>query len=251
MSEPRIPNSGRIIDHWLGGVHHFPVDAAAASEFAGLYPGFPQVYRTQRAFVGRAVRAVADEGVDQFLVLGAGVPTQGNVHEVVPGARVLYTDIDPDNIALGREIVAATPGVDYAYCDASNLGTLEREAAERILDPAARLGVVAVGFSTSLEDGALQATLSDIFDWAPPGSFLVADFDGQALLSLPAILAKILDQAGRPLHLRDPGRIRPLLGRWRLTEDGICAVDAWRTSAPPPDKVFAYGCLSHKPDDSS
>lgn len=251
MSEPQIPNSGRIIDHWLGGTHHYPADAAAASEFAGLYPGFPQVYRTLREFVGRAVRAVADEGVDQFLVLGAGIPTQGNVHEVVPRARVLYTDIDPANIALGREILATTPGVDYAYCDASDPGTLDQESAERILDLTARLGVVVVGISTSLDDGALQDTLSDLFDWAPPGSFLVADFDGEALASLPTILAKILDQAGQPLHLRGPDRIRPLLGRWQLTDDGICAVDVWRSPTPHPDKVFVYGCVSHKPYEMS
>lgn len=251
MSEPQIPNSGRIIDHWLGGTHHFPADAAAATEFAGLYPGFPQVYRTLRDFVGRAVRAVADEGVDQFLVLGAGIPTQGNVHEIVPRARVLYTDIDPTNIALGREFLSAVPGVDYAYCDAANPGTLDQEAAERILDPTARLGVVLVGLSISLDDRTLQNALSALFDWAPPGSFLVADFDGEALASYPTILTKILDQAGQPLYLRDVERIRSLLGRWQPTDDGICAVDVWRSPTPQPEHVFEYGCVSRKSYETS
>ncbi len=133
------------------------------------------MYRNLRDFVGRAVRVVADEGVEQFLVLGAGTPTQGNVHEIVPSARVLYTDIDPENIAFGREVLSALPGVDYAYCDAAAPGTLDQEAAERILDPTARIGVVLVGLSTSLEDRELRNALSDLFDWVPPGSLLVAD----------------------------------------------------------------------------
>jgi hypothetical protein len=124
---------------------------------------------------------------------------------------------------------------------------LDPEATARILDPAMPLGVVIVGVSVFLEDEVVQKTLSDLFDWVAPGSFLVADFDGEALASYPAVLA-ILDQAGEPLHLRGSDRIRPLLGRWRLTEDEIRPVNVWRNeSAPEPGQVFMYGCVARKP----
>lgn len=242
----QIPNSGRMIDHWRGGVHHLPADAEAARAFCDLYPGFPQVYRTLQEFVGRAARAAADQGVNQFLLLGAGIPTQGNVHEVLPGARVLYTDIDAVNIALGSEILATTQGVEYTYCDATDLGTLDQETMERVFDPTAPICIILTGITVSLQTDAAHKLLSDIFDWAPTGSYLVVDFDGEALASFPVIKERIIDQADKPLHLRGPEQIRPLLGRWQPTDDGICPVDTWRNPAPQPDKVFMYGCMSYK-----
>ncbi|KXK59745.1 hypothetical protein AWW66_22700 [Micromonospora rosaria] len=247
MAIPQTPNTGRILDYWLGGDHRFPPDQGAAAAFDAIYPEFPRLFGTLRQFIGRAARAVADQGIDQFLVLGAGIPTKGNVHEAVPGARVLYTDIDATNIELGRSILAGLPQVEYAYCDASDLDTLDRDAADRVLRPAEPLGVVMVGVSVFLDDATVRATLARIYDRVPSGSFLVADFDGEALNSYPDVV-KILDQAGEPLYLRGPDRIAPLLGRWRLTDDGIRPVDTWRDdTAAHPEKVFMYGCLATKP----
>lgn len=244
---PEAPNTGRILDYWLGGRHHFPPDVAAAQAFEALGPGFPNVFATLRAFIGRAVRSVADEGISQFLVLGSGIPTQRNVHEVVTGATVLYTDIDRTNIELGRQILADLPNVDYAYCDASDFSTLDQDAAARLLDLQHPLGVVMVGVSAFLEDAAVRQTLSDIYDWVTYGSTLVADFDGEALETNTTVL-DILDEAGEPLHMRRPADIEPLLGRWELSADGIQPVDIWRNpEAERPDRVFMYGCLASKP----
>ncbi|HET8658227.1 MAG TPA: SAM-dependent methyltransferase [Micromonosporaceae bacterium] len=246
MAIPENPNTGRIIDYWLGGGHHLPADVDAAKAFERLYPGFPQVFAALREFLGRAVRAVADHGTDQYLVLGAGVPTRGNVHEVVP-ARVLYTDIDLVNIELGRQILAGLPHVDYAYCDAADLGTLDQDAARGILDLTRPIGVVMVGVSGFLDDRTAQRTLSEIYDWVPSGSHLVVDFDGEAVESHPAVLS-LLHRAGGVLHLRRPEQIRPLLGRWELTPEGVQPVDLWRNRpATRLDGVFMYGCLAAKP----
>jgi len=47
----------------------------------------------------RAVRYCTGCGIDQFLDLGSGVPTVGNVHEIArrdnPPARVAYVDFEP------------------------------------------------------------------------------------------------------------------------------------------------------------
>jgi O-methyltransferase involved in polyketide biosynthesis len=248
MEVPQAPNTGRILDYWLGGNHHFPPDVMAAQAFDELYDGFPRVFSTLRGFIGRAVRSVADQGISQFLVLGSGIPTKGNVHEAAPGARVLYTDIDRVNVDLGKQILADAPRADYAYCDAADLGTLDQDAVSRVLDRSDRLGVVVVGVSAFLTDETVRKTLSDLYDWVRPGSYLVADFDGEALKSHPAVL-QILEQAGEPLYSRSLERIRPLLGRWELTEEGIQPVDVWRSpQTPRPDQVFMYGCVARKPE---
>jgi hypothetical protein len=209
MNVPVAPNTGRIIDYWLGGSHHFPADVAAAQAFDALYPASPQVFRTLRDFIGRAARMVAHEGISQFLVLGSGIPTQGNVHEAVPGARVLYTDIDQVNVELGKEILGDVPGVEYSYCDAADLTTLNEVEVAKVLDLASPLGVVFVGVSAFLDDATMQATLADIYHRVQPGSYLVADFDGEAVESYPAVLDLL--KAGGPFHTRRPADIEPLL----------------------------------------
>lgn len=247
MDAPQAPNTGRILDYWLGGDHHFEADAGAAAAFDALFPKFPEVFGLLREFIGRAARAAADDGITQFLVLGSGIPAQGNVHEAVPAAKVLYTDIDQANIALGKEILRDVPNADYAYCDAADLTSLDQNAVAGLLDLSERLGIVVVGVSVFLEDEVVQKTLAALYDLAPDGSVLLADFDGEALESYPEIL-RILDGAGEPLHTRGPARIQPLLGRWQLSAEGIQPVDVWRAGETPRfDPPFMYGCLATKP----
>ena len=55
--------------------------------------------RANRAFLGRAVRyRAAEAGIHQFLDIGTGIPTAGNLHEVAqaiaPQTRVVYVDYD-------------------------------------------------------------------------------------------------------------------------------------------------------------
>lgn len=79
---PDIPSSARIYDYFLGGRNHFPADREAAEEIIRLLPGVCDSARMNRAFVGRAVRyLVREAGITQLLDIGAGLPTQGNVHE--------------------------------------------------------------------------------------------------------------------------------------------------------------------------
>jgi hypothetical protein len=72
--------------------------------------------RGQRGILGRAVRYLASKGgICQFLDIGTGIPTAGNVHEVAqehtPEWRVLYVDNDPIVLAHSRAWSRApTPG---------------------------------------------------------------------------------------------------------------------------------------------
>jgi hypothetical protein len=242
---PAEPNTGRILDHWLGGQHHFPADAAAAQAFEQLYEGFPTVFRTLRDYIGRATRSVRDLGIDQFLVFGAGIPTRGNVHEVVPDARVLYTDIDKANVALGREILKDVPNTGYTWCDAADLSTLDRAEVERVLGPLRRLGIVFVGLAVFIPDDRLRQTFEALYDWAPPGSAMVLDFDSDACSTVPNVV-EILQSTGAPFEMRGPETIAPLLGRWQLTPDGIQPVAAWRNPEPPDVPTFMWGAVVTK-----
>ena len=102
-------NAARVYDYLLGGSHNFLVDQDAGRAFTSLDPNARTFARANRAFLGRAVRFLAGTGIRQFLDIGSGIPTQGNVHEVAqqsdPAAWVVYADIDPVAIAHSKVIL--------------------------------------------------------------------------------------------------------------------------------------------------
>ncbi|WP_439681648.1 SAM-dependent methyltransferase [Embleya sp. MST-111070] len=104
------PSPARMYDYYLDGKNHYSVDREAAERILGETPNVREAARENRAFLQRAVRALANLGIDQFVDLGAGLPTEGNVHDVAqavnPGARVVYVDNDPVVLAHGRALLA-------------------------------------------------------------------------------------------------------------------------------------------------
>ena len=125
-----VPHAARAYDYALGGVHHFEADRELWREVEKALPGAGLIARANRAFVGRAVRHLADQGVRQFLDLGCGLPTVGSVHEAAPQAAVVYVDIDPVVVELSQVLLAGNPRVaavpgDLRY-PAATLGFLFR-----------------------------------------------------------------------------------------------------------------------------
>ncbi|GLZ61032.1 hypothetical protein Misp05_46080 [Micromonospora sp. NBRC 107095] len=220
-----------MIDFWLGGQHHFPVDVAAAHAFEQAYGPCAPVFRELRAFLGRAVRAMAGQGVDGFLVFGAGVPTMGNVHEVATDATVLYTDVDPVTIRLGQSILAGSDRAGYGFGDATDIGTIDPAQLHRFVPGWGRrpVGVVFLGLAAFLDDATLTRTLDELYAAAAPGSLLAVDFDTEELAGHPEALAMM----GPQFRMRPPAAFAPLLGRWAPTADGIVPVAQWRAEGPP------------------
>ncbi|MCI4066570.1 SAM-dependent methyltransferase [Micromonospora sp. R77] len=248
MSEPDRPSTARMIDFWLGGEHHFPVDVAAARAFEQAYGPCAAIFRSLRDFLGRAVRAITDAGVDGFLVFGAGVPTRGNVHEVAPEATVLYTDVDPVAIRLGQRILAGSDRVGYGFGDATDIGTIDPAQLHRYVPGWGRrpVGVVFLGLAAFLDDDTLARTLDELYAAAAPGSFLAVDFDGEELAAYPEALAMM----GPSFRMRPAAAFGPLLGRWTPTADGVVPVARWRPSGTPdPVPDAFYGALATRAAD--
>src|SRR6201985_311096 len=117
------PHSARIYDYYLGGKNHFAADRAIADKTLAAAPFARTMARENRAFLGRAVRYLAEEaGIRQFLDIGSGLPTTGNVHEVAqsvdPSCRVVYVDNDPLVLAHARALLTSTPEGRTAYIHA-------------------------------------------------------------------------------------------------------------------------------------
>jgi hypothetical protein len=84
--DPTKPSVARIYDYYLGGSHNFDVDREQARQAIAQWPELPKIMRANRAFVQRAVRFCLAEGIRQFFDIGSGIPTVGNVHEIVQKA---------------------------------------------------------------------------------------------------------------------------------------------------------------------
>jgi hypothetical protein len=120
--DPQQPSVARIYDFWLGGSQNFEADREAGRRAAEAMPTLPAWARANRVLLKHVVRYLAGEcGIGQFLDLGSGVPTVGNVHEVAqavnPDARVVYVDIDPVAVAHARVLLANNPLAHAALAD--------------------------------------------------------------------------------------------------------------------------------------
>jgi S-adenosyl methyltransferase len=97
--DPTRPSPARLYDYFLGGTNNFPVDRQAAEYLRTHIPDVVDALWANRGFHGRAAVWMARQGIQQFLDIGSGLPTQNNTHEsvqkVAPGARVVYVDNDP------------------------------------------------------------------------------------------------------------------------------------------------------------
>jgi SAM-dependent methyltransferase len=107
--DPHIPSAARIYDYLLGGANNFAADRVMAARVKKDAPTAPLFAHRNRDFLRRAVTYLISQGVTQFLDLGSGLPTCGNVHEIAqlldPTCRVVYVDRDPVATAYGQKIL--------------------------------------------------------------------------------------------------------------------------------------------------
>src|ERR1700740_1225872 len=107
---PAVPSVARIYDYFLGGTENFAADREAGEAILRASPEVRPALRANRSFLGRVVRFLAGEaGITQFIDLGAGLPTQGSVHQVAwsvsRAARVAYVDSDAEAAAHARALL--------------------------------------------------------------------------------------------------------------------------------------------------
>lgn len=176
---PERPNVSRIYDYFLGGSANFEADRAAAEELRAIYPDIKYVMWANRAFLRRAVQFVVDEGFEQILDIGSGLPTVGNVHEIAhrrnPAVRVVYVDIDPVAIAYSRQILREVPTCAAIEADARRPEViLAHPEVRRLLDfskPVAVLLVALLHFVT--DDDEAMHIVRVLRDRLPSGGYLV------------------------------------------------------------------------------
>ncbi|MBT1189728.1 hypothetical protein HET69_38560 [Streptomyces sp. CJ_13] len=233
-----VPSVSRIYDYYLGGSHNFEVDRQAARRAMEFMPGLPKIMQANRAFMRRAVRYAVGQGVTQFLDIGSGIPTFGNVHEIAraasPGARVVYVDHDPVAVAHSRAVLA---GDDHADIVAADLRKPQEILAApevgRLLDlgrPVALLLVAVLHFLEDADDP--YAAVAGLRDALAPGSLLVlthASYEGIPLTEeVAAGTVGVYRDIRNPLVMRSRAEITRFFDGFELVEPGVVAMPNWR-----------------------
>jgi hypothetical protein len=124
-SDPGHASAARINDYMLGGSYNYPVDRAAAEGVKQIFPYAQEMARYNRQWLTRAVTYLASEcGVHQFLDIGSGIPTQGNVHQIAPDARVVYADYERVAVDIGLDILVDRPYATSIHADVRQPDTI-------------------------------------------------------------------------------------------------------------------------------
>ena len=242
--EPRVPEGvdvtrpsiARIYDYLLFGKDNFAADRAAAEKLMQSRLDPRRLALANRAFLRRAVRFLAQQGISQFLDLGSGLPTSPSVHEVArdvtPGARVVYVDHDPIVVAHNDALLATRDGVVTVRADVRDPeAVLSHPALTSCIDfgrPVAVLLLSVLHFIGPDEDA--PGIVARFRERMAPGSYLVVSI-GTSDGSDPEMLAEATATyagARMPFTLRSRRQIMDLLDGFELVKPGLVSLPEWR-----------------------
>lgn len=237
------PSAARMYDYYLGGAHNFAADREAAEQAIAALPATVPAARTNRAFLQRAVKFLSGAGVRQFLDLGSGIPTSGNVHEIAqqlaPETQVIYADIDSVAVTHGRVVLngnerAAVIQADLRDPD-SVLGTHEVSRLLDFSEPVAILMAAVLHFVPD-SDGIAQI-MARYRDALPAGGYLALSHmsgTGQPKEFFDGFKA-VYSHTANPVVIRTKEEIEALFGDLELVEPGVVTLPLWR---PDGDSYF-------------
>ena len=237
------PHPARMYDAYLGGKDNYAADREAVRQILRTWPEVRDMARANRAFMQRAVRFLAGEvGIRQFVDIGTGIPSAGNVHEVAgqvaPGARVVYVDNDPIVHVHANALLTGSGTTAIVLADLRDPGAiLAHPKLRELIDfsrPVGLLLVAILHFIAEAEDPAgIVATLRDAL---PPGSYLALSH-GTADFHPPGVAgeaAASYERATAPLVLRTFEQVSAFFGGFELVEPGLVQAPLWQPDGKPP-----------------
>ncbi len=234
----------RIYDYLLGGKDNYAADRAAAEAALKAWPDLAFGARANRAFLGRTARYLAAEaGIRQFLDIGTGIPTAGNLHEVAqaiaPQTRVVYVDYDPIVLAHARALLDSSEegATEYIESDLRDTGSILGRAAQ-LLDFSKPVAVTLLAILQAIPDAddphAIVATLMDA---VPSGSYLTISHPSTDFLdqeTQQGIGDSWNGKVQQQFTFRPRDQVARFFAGTDLIEPGLVLVEEWR---PEPGSV--------------
>ncbi|MEU6033945.1 SAM-dependent methyltransferase [Actinomadura sp. NPDC047616] len=247
---PSEPSIARIYDFWLGGKDNYEADRDEATRLERLMPELPLIARQNRSFLIRAVRLLSTEGVDQFLDLGAGLPTAENTHEVAqginPSSRCVYVDNDPMAIVHGRALLANDGETAMVAADLRNpQAILDRPDVTALIDFDRPVAVLIVSVLHFIPGDTAYKIVRQVVDRLAPGSYLVLSH----ALKTSRTEAAANEYRAAKAEVRTRREIEAFFEGLELVEPGLVSLTEWRPgpsekapSEQPPSETLPFLC---------
>lgn len=256
------PSAARIYDWYLGGTQNWAVDREFGKRAVQLWPGMKAMAQQNRAFMNRVVEAALDAGIRQFIDLGSGVPTVGNIHELIRrrlpdegDATVVYVDYEPVAAAHSTVILEKDEATGWATIVQRDLrdpdAVLDDDATRELIDfdePVCLLLIAVMHFIGPHDDpDKITATYRSRL---APGSWLAishASIDDAPADETTAGVRRMIDTyrtTSNPMWLRDRAEFAPWFGDWTMLEPGITRLPHWRPDREPTEEELeasSYG----------
>ncbi|GAA5032176.1 SAM-dependent methyltransferase [Streptomyces siamensis] len=228
----------RVYDWLLGGKDNYPVDEAVAEK---LPAEARDAARQNREFMHRAAAWLAGEGIDQFLDIGTGIPTEPNLHQIVqrlaPTAKVVYTDNDPIVLRHAEALLVSRPegATDYIQADVRKPREI-LEHARGVLDFGRPIALSLIALMHFIpDDQDPYGIVSDLLAALPPGSHLVLSHAASDLY--PELAEQVTAEYAKG-GIRLGFRTRPEVDRFfdglDLVDPGLVTAPEWFKSTPSP-----------------
>ncbi|MGZ3140410.1 SAM-dependent methyltransferase [Lentzea chajnantorensis] len=234
-----IPSAARVYDYLLGGGHNFASDRLLVEKIMKVQPGVARIARENRAFMRRAVLFMVENGVRQFLDLGSGIPTVGNVHEIAqseaPDSRVVYVDRDPVAVSHNQLLLAGNDYTAIVAADVTHVDDVLDAEPARLLDFTQPVGLLAITTAHFIAPEAdPRALFARYRNALPAGSFfalthLTDDFDfirGEEIVST-------MKTSCDHVFPRTRDEVLALFSGYELVEPGLVTTSSWRPDGEP------------------
>ncbi|BDT87383.1 SAM-dependent methyltransferase [Nocardia cyriacigeorgica] len=249
--DTRRASIARVYDYSLGGKDNYDVDRSAFEQILRVAPRQRDVSKMNRRWLHRVARYLAGTvGIDQFLDIGAGLPTVGNTHEIVqeqnPCATVVYVDNDPLCNAHGQAILATNDRTHFVSADLVRPETLlTHDEVSRHLDLARPLGLILCGILHHVDDDLDPVGIMRRYiDALASGSYVaITHFwnpnDGSDRADLAVRLQRQFVEMGLGSGwYRTREQINSYFGGLELIEPGLVELEDWWPMGPPVRERF-------------
>jgi hypothetical protein len=238
------PSPARIYDYFLGGHHNFAIDRQVAEQVIAIYPDAPLAAQANRAFLRRTVTFLVNQGIEQFLDIGSGIPTVGSVHEVAQGmnpeARVVYVDIDPIAVSHSQAIVQGNPHAIALQADVRQPDLiLGHPDVRRLLDFQRPIGVLLLLLMHFIaDDEEAYRIVAFLRDALAPGSYLALSHTTHDNIppDVSEQIMRLYAGSTNPGHVRSQAQIERFFDGLAVVEPGVVFIPLWRPEDP--DDVF-------------
>ncbi|WP_173134772.1 SAM-dependent methyltransferase [Kibdelosporangium persicum] len=232
--DDRLPSAARVYDFLLGGGHNFAVDRMVGEKVLAVQPDGRLIAASNRAFMGRAVRYMIGQGITQFLDLGSGIPTVGNVHEVAqkvnPDARVVYVDYDEVAVSHSELMLGANDNATIVRADLCVPDeVLAAPELRRLLDFDRPLGLLMVAvFHFVADERNPSAIIARYREHLAPGSlFALSHLTADHAPDQMAGVVEAMKNSRDPMYFRPYDEVAALFDGFDLVEPGVVSAPKW------------------------